>query len=210
MEDLRPTLATEVQPPASLPEAECVDLMFLRDTEGASVRVLVSPIDELELIDLLGALPGQHDPEALEGSTGGLGAVWRQFAPIATQVIERACTPRFCFADTVPEGQLPGKWLRDSEKLGLVLSALRVSGWTGGAAELAAGFLRMRAGRVAGAERAPGDGGTGTVGLLPGDEADAVAGDARPDAGIQPHRDAGGGEGAGCGAGASDGQGAVH
>lgn len=172
MESLRPTPATAVQPPASMPEAEVVSLMFLRDAAGAPVNVLVSPIPELDLIDLLGALPGQQDPEALEGSQGGLGAVWTQFAPIASQVIERACTPRFSFAETPPEGDLPGAWLRDSEKLGLVLATLRVSGWTGGAADLAASFLRQRAERGAGAAGAPGDGGAGTV--------DAVQGDGEP------------------------------
>ena len=163
MEDLRPTEAAAVRPPAELPAAEVVSLMFLRDAAGMPVNVLVSPIDELELIDLLGALPGQHDPEAFQGSQDGLGAVWRQFAPIASQVIEKACTPRFSFAEAAPDGVLPGKWLRDSEKLGLVLAALRVSGWTGGAAELAASFLRLRAERAAGAAGAPGDGGPGVV-----------------------------------------------
>lgn len=170
MSDLRPTLATAVQPPKSLPASEVVELMFLRDADGLPVRVQVDPIDELELIDLLGALPGQHDPEASEGATDGLGAVWRQFAPIASQVIEKACTPRFSFAEVTPDGCLPGKWLRDSEKLGLVLATLRVSGWTGGAADLAASFLRLRAERRAGAERTTGDVGAGVVDVGEGDE----------------------------------------
>jgi hypothetical protein len=173
VDDLRPTPATEVQPPASLPGAEVVDLMFLRTAAGEPVRVLVSPIGELDLIDLLGSLPGQHDPEASAGSTVGLSEVWTQFAPIASQIIERACTPRFSFAEPPPEGALPGAWLRDSEKLGLVLATLRVSGWSGGASELAASFLRQRSERIGGDAGAPGDGGVGAVDAVQGDGASA-------------------------------------
>lgn len=205
MEPMRPTPATSVQPPVSMPEAEVVSLMFLRDAEGEPVNVLVSPVGELELIDLLGALPGQQDPEGLEGSQPGLGGVWTQFAPIASQIIEKACTPRFSFAEVPPEGSLPGAWLRDSEKLGLVLTALRVSGWTGGAAELAASFLRQRAERASREAGEPGDGGSGAVdagpldGTLPERAVPSANGvELGSDAGarLQPDRDALGTKGA--------------
>jgi hypothetical protein len=155
-------------PPPLASEAEVVELMFLRDQAGAPVRVQVSPLDELELIDLLGALPGQREPDT--EAPGSLGEMWRQFRPVAAQIIERACLPRFSFANPVPEGVLPGAWLRDSEKLALVLTALRVSGWMGGAAQSAASFLRGRSGAVAPGAGTPLDGSARALDAVPGEQ----------------------------------------
>ena len=154
------TAAGAVVAPAPLPEGEEVKLLFLRDRDGAPVRVWVAPLPELELMDLLAALPAAapHD-EATEST--GLASVWETFRPYATGIIERCCTPAFSFAEPTPEGRVPGAWLRDSERMALVVTALRVSGWMGGAAETAARFLRGRPERGTGdaaPARADGDG----------------------------------------------------
>jgi hypothetical protein len=172
--------ADVVPPPPAQEEPETVGLPFLRDKDGEPVRVLVSPLSELVLLDILATLPGAVNPDELaEPVEPSIAGLWEQFRPYAAPLIERSCSPRFSWAEPAADGCLPGKWLRDAEQLALTLATLRVSGWMGSAAALAASFLgarRERAERAAGA--ALGDD-AGVVGAVPG-EAVSAERDARP------------------------------
>jgi hypothetical protein len=161
VEDLRPTPAASVQAPASLPESEVVELMFLTDQSGEPVRVLVSAIDELDLIDLLGTLPAAVAPGVDATVDVGLSGVWASIADYAPGIIEKSCEPRFSFAEPTPAGALPGSWLKKSERMALVVTALRVSGWNGAAASAASRFLAKRSAAGDGNEPALRAGGVG-------------------------------------------------
>jgi len=164
------TAAGAIQAPEPMPEGEEVTLLFLRDKDGAPVRAWVEPMPELELMDLLASLPAAapHDDAA---AGAGLASVWETFKPYATAIIERCVTPRFSFAEPTPVGCTPGAWLRDSERMALVVTALRVSGWMGGAADVAARFLRGRPERGDGETEAPGTGGDGAGEPVPAADA---------------------------------------
>lgn len=171
MENLKPSDITDFQPPESLPEAEIVECLFQLDKKtGGPFRFLVSAIPELKLMDILGATPIGAFPEPESGNA--LSETWAIFAPYASAIIEASCSPPVSFAEPAPAGAIPGKQLRDSERMALVVTALRVSGWTGGAAQAAARFLAQRSeprpGPVAesGTEPPPRDGGVGTVGVV--------------------------------------------
>lgn len=164
------TAAGAIQAPAPMTEGEEVALLFLRDADGAPARVWVEPMPELELMDLLAALPAQAPRDGATETTG-LAAVWETFKPYATGIIERCVTPRFSFKEPAPAGCVPGAWLRDSERMALVVTALRVSGWMGGAAEAAARFLRGRPERGAGGQETAGVVGDGAGEPVPPAEA---------------------------------------
>jgi hypothetical protein len=163
VEEMRPTEAAAVQPPAELPAAEIVELMSLRDAAGEPVRVLVSAIDELDLIDLLGALPAAVAPGAVSPEDGTLAGAWAAMANYAPGIIEKSCAPRFSFAEPTPDGCLPGAWLRKSERMALMVTALRVSGWSGAAATAASNFLARQSAARAGGEPALRAGGLGDL-----------------------------------------------
>ena len=164
------TAAGAVVAPAPLPEGEEVTLVFLKDVDGQPVRVWVQALGDLELLDLISAPPAAAPRDELTEDTG-LASVWETFRPYAQPVIERACTPRFSFAEPTPDGCLPGAWLRESEQMSLVVTALRVSGWMGGAAQQAAMWFRGQAGRVAGDAPAAGAVGDGDREPVPAAEA---------------------------------------
>jgi len=183
-EERRYTEAADVVPPPLEQEAETVELIYLGDRKtGLPIKVLVRPLSELELLDVLPALPGSWNPDEMTVPDLGLAEQWARFAPLAQPLIERSCTPRFSWAEPAADGCLPGKWLRDSERFVLAMTTLRLSGGIGDLAALAASFLglrRERAERAAGA--ALGDD-AGTVGAVPGEAvpAERDAGPAAPD-----------------------------
>lgn len=136
------TVASQVVLPQRL-----VELKYLKDVNGAPVRVLCEAVDELVVLEMF-ALPGARASASAEGAEPDLNAMASQLLELAPALIRSATSltnadgsplrPAFHSDDsTAVPGSIPWRLLRLEEKLDVVLAILQLSG-VGGAA--GAGF----------------------------------------------------------------------
>jgi hypothetical protein len=133
----RPTALDDIAEPTPLHrEPTDVTLPFLRTKAGEPVTVHVVPIEELDLIEAMATTPGHQPPtpeDMVEADPqrgpSGLQRAWKLYEPHAEALIALGVSPA-----------VPYAWLRDSERLALVMAILNASGWFGGPADQVARF----------------------------------------------------------------------
>lgn len=187
-----PTRASEVVLPIEL-----VTLSRLKARGGISVVVGCESVDELVLARILQSWPGERPPSAM-ATKPTPDEVLARIDLIAPQLIEAATflegddgeevRPAFWFTTRV-KGAIPGRLLREEDKILLVQAIMRAGGYMdaadGGAAE---------SGAFPGGDRARAPDEPGAVAVLPHGGADTLAGVEGPAPGVQPDGDARGGE----------------
>jgi hypothetical protein len=144
----------------------------LRRKDGAPFVVRVDFIDEDELLKLIEATPG-HAPQlgvkkpASEEERENI-AIARGLLKYAPGILGASCVlvgpngeeqrPAFHFGPDPKDGSLPARFLTTPEKLRLLMTSLRVSGFVGGPAD----DLRFPSGKRAGGDTRGGTVGTGS------------------------------------------------
>lgn len=155
---------------------EVVTLKHLRTAAGEPVRVRCECINELALVEILQALPGARPDTGPDVSGDDPIAMVKKLASVAPALIglgtaldgpDGEVRPAFYWDGTARHPlSIPGRMLREEDILTLVVSLLKLGGYTGVAAgpefsdEWGAGA----------------DGGVGTVAAGEGDGTDPVAG----------------------------------
>lgn len=164
---------------------EVVTLAHLRTRSGDPVRVRVEGLDELVVAEAFKRLPGDSPPVAGGADLADperASEALRQLNVVAPALIEAACglesaegevRPAFYFGPVRPHPRsIPGRLLRQEDRVLLCATIMRLGGYMGGAA--GATFH--------GGERSRGDGGVGVVAAGAG-ERDAAVPAGRPAAG---------------------------
>ena len=162
----------------ALPVVE-VTLKHLKTTAGLPVVVGCCLVSELTMAGILNALPGLSGAPSVEvpEDAAAAAALASQAMAVAPAVIEAGTflggpggtqvRPAFTWRDP-PGESIPGRYLRDDDKMALLEAILRVSGYIQEVAEEASFPVH-------------GEGGGGGVGVVeagPGDGADAMGGPA--------------------------------
>ena len=138
MNEDQPTAVNDVALPV-----EIVTLKHLKTKSGEAVRVRCEALSELVLADILKSLPGAR-PEQTENVADDPMEAVRVMNTYAPPLIEKATSfvnsggtevrPAFWF--TVSTGDaLPGRMLREEDKLLLVTTILRLGGYLADASE---------------------------------------------------------------------------
>jgi hypothetical protein len=175
------TRATDVALPI-----EYVELTRMKTVSGAPVRVGVEFIAEERLVDLVRGLPGATAPVAGQPEPDEEKAA-REMLRYAAPVIEATTflqgddaliRPAFSWADPVPAGSIPGRYLSAHDRGLLFEAAMRVCGWTGDTADAVSFPERPRGDDGGGGDAGHGAGvGAVDAGLGNGDATlDAAAG----------------------------------
>jgi hypothetical protein len=140
--------ATPTQVDDIVMPVEMVELQHLKTRAGNPVRVRVEAVHELVIARILGALPGSRDKAPDETGEGPTLPDAEEMNSYSEPLIEAASSlvdydgsevrPAFYFNENSPNRHprsVPGRMLRLEDRTLLVTTILRLSGYSGGAAD---------------------------------------------------------------------------